>query len=98
GSLQGMPPAGFQGSLVLQLVITDQYGEHVVHFVQLHFGDPPAQPDKGTPQKPTAREMPAKPGLNAQFSRHASSAPISEQAARALRLMHTRESDRVSPL
>jgi hypothetical protein len=86
GSLQGVPPAHFQGTLQLELVVTDRFGEHVVHIVQLHFG------------KPIARELPAKPGLDAQFSHHARSAPLSAQAAKALRTLHARDANRVSAI
>jgi hypothetical protein len=98
GSLQGTPPEGFQGTVQLQLVVTDRNGEHVVHIVQLHFDNPAPRSEASAPQKPTAQEMPAKPGLDAQFSRHARSAPISAQAAQALRSLHARDSDRVSTI
>ena len=98
GTLQGTPPAGFRGPLEIQLVVTDSHGQHVIGTVQLQFNDVAQRSDATPSLEPPAKPAAAKPGLDAQFARHARSAPLGVDmdvdAASLLRQLHGRTSDR----
>jgi hypothetical protein len=71
---------------------------HRAGVVQLHFGAADRHSGPNPHQTPEARAIPVKPDLYTQFSRHARTAPISAEAARALRHLHTRSAHHVSPV
>ena len=96
GTLQGTAPEGFHGTLRLELVVTDRSGVHRAGIVQLHFGDGRHHSQSDSAERPRAGAIPSKPDLDAQFSHHARAMPISTEAARALRQLHTRSVYRAS--
>lgn len=96
GTIQGNAPEGFHGTLRLEVTVTDSAGVHHAGIVQLHFGDASQHAQPSPAQKPEASAVRAKPDLATQFSRHARTAPISAEAARALHQLHTRSARHVS--
>jgi hypothetical protein len=95
GTLQGTPPVGFRGMLEIELVVTDSHGQHVIGTMQLHFNDVAQRSDAADSFEPHTKRAAAKPGLDAQFARHARSAPLGVDAASMLRQLHVRTSHRL---
>src|SRR3569833_3738196 len=96
GTLQGTAPKGFHDTLRLEIIVTDGAGVPRAGIVQLHFADTSHRSEPLPFAKPQARDIRAKPDLDTQFSHHARTSPISTEAARALRQLHTRSVHRVS--
>jgi trimeric autotransporter adhesin len=96
GSLQGTAPKDFQDTLRLEIIVTDSAGVHSAGVVQLHFHDTGHRPAPLPAPQPHADDIPARPDLDTQFSRHARTSPISTDAARALRQLHTRSARSVA--
>ncbi|HVY22476.1 MAG TPA: Ig-like domain-containing protein [Steroidobacteraceae bacterium] len=82
GALQGTPPATFNGTLQIEIVMTDRHGAHVLGTVELHFSASKAS-HADNAIAPHAKHGIAKASLDTQFARHAN------RTAPALNGMHT---------
>jgi len=97
GTLEGTPPVGFHGMLRIELVETDISGQRVIGTMQLYFDDTAKRSDADNSlERPPAKQAATKPGLDAQFARHARNVPLDADSATMLRQLHMRTSERLS--
>ncbi|HEX2583998.1 MAG TPA: Ig-like domain-containing protein, partial [Steroidobacteraceae bacterium] len=86
GTLQGVPPANYSGTLHIEIVATDSRGHHVIGEVELNFGEKPQRADSvidkaDKPQKHVVKPAAAKASLDAQFKQHARHAAFNSKVA-----------------